>query len=835
MDMKLRRNDKSTAHLQRRELRFECLEYRRLLSVNQSDTIDLSPSDLLHEATAEFGSTKDGAYSKFSTSLVRSLAEFHSLEASKTEQPSSANAALLQVEDSLVAVDLFSSTDSASLMNDLSDLGIQEMTSFERVVSARIPWEVLPAVAKLDSVQFASAVVEPIANVGLTTSQADVALNADDARATFGVDGTGITIGVLSDSFDSLNGYATDISTGDLPAGVNVLSDIGNGSDEGRAMAQLIFDVAPGADLAFHTAFAGVADFAQGIIDLANAGSDVIVDDVIYFAEPMFQDGIIAQAIETVVASGVSYFSSAGNNGRDSYESAFVDSGTELTIGGQSQGVLHDFDPGAGVDFRQSLTIPTGASVSLSFQWDQPYFSAGGAGAASDYDIYLVADNSIVASSIDNNIGGDPVEILSFENDGQFGTSQFDLLISRFSGPDAGVLKYVRFDSGNISVDEYDTASPTSYGHANAAGAQSVGAAFFGQTPEFGQDPALLESFSSAGGIPILFDSTGNPLAVPDVRANPAIVAPDGTNTTFFGFDIGSDPDSFPNFFGTSAAAPHAAAVAALVLEADPSLTPSELYGLMQSTAADMGAPGFDFETGFGLIDAFDAVAAASFDLGDTDQDGDIDADDIDFLFANLGSSLPQFDIDQDGGNADNDDVTELVEVILGTVFGDANLDGKVDGVDFSALSENIFGPGGWADGNFNGDSIIDFLDFSFLSENFGFDNGSLTAASQTVANLASVEFGKGPGTVVTSGINSHSRSVNNVTLVYPERAEPERNLDRSNKVVLQLVERTLPRKTHRAHTASPLEAAVLADDSSSSQQAAIDAVLEGQNWVVFK
>ncbi len=80
------------------------------------------------------------------------------------------------------------------------------------------------------------------------------------------------------------------------------------GTDEGRAMLQIVHDVAPGASLAFNTAFLGTANFAQGIVNLANSGSKVIVDDVIYFAEPMFQDGIIAQAVDTVKGNGVAYF-----------------------------------------------------------------------------------------------------------------------------------------------------------------------------------------------------------------------------------------------------------------------------------------------------------------------------------------------------------------------------------------------------------------------------------------------------------------------------------------------------------------------------------------------
>lgn len=178
---------------------------------------------------------------------------------------------------------------------------------------------------------------------GLTTSQGDVALNSDDARIEFGVDGSGITVGVLSDSFGAEENdsgtptettVAEDIASGDLPSeGVTVLQDgspFSPDGDEGRAMLQIIHDVAPGATLAFHTAGGGQGNFANGILALRNtADADVIVDDIIYFAEPIFQDGIIAQAVDTVVADGAVYLSSAGNNGDDAFFDVYRDSGID--------------------------------------------------------------------------------------------------------------------------------------------------------------------------------------------------------------------------------------------------------------------------------------------------------------------------------------------------------------------------------------------------------------------------------------------------------------------------------------------------------------------------
>ncbi len=528
---------------------------------------------------------------------------------------------LMRVQNDHVLIDAAASGDANTLLDDLVGLGLQSAAVFGRMVSGWLPVDAIAEAAALASLQFARPSYQPVTNVGATTSQGDAAMRADIARSTFGVDGSGVTIGILSDSYDIGPGSAaSDIASGDLPGPgnpngfttpVNVLSDR-SGSDEGRAMAQLIHDVAPGAELAFHTAFNGQADFASGILELQSvAGAEVIVDDVIYFAEPMFQDGIIAQAIDTVVANGSSYFSSAGNNGRDSWEGGFTPSGVF-----QSGTELHDFDPGPDVDTLQSITVSPFSTVRLSFQWDSPFFSvSGGAGSPNDLDVFIFdsTGSSLVASTTTNNIGGDAVEVFSFNNN--TGSSLLNIAIGLDGGPAPGLMKWVSFDT--ITVNEYATNSATAYGHANAAGASAVGAAEYSDTPAFGVSPPVIESFSSAGGIPILFDTAGNP--VNDLRAKPNITAPDGTNTTFFGFD--SDSDGFPNFFGTSAAAPHAAAVAGLMLELTPMATPAEIYDALESTAIDMDDPatpgfdvGFDSGTGHGLVDAPAALALIEAD-----------------------------------------------------------------------------------------------------------------------------------------------------------------------------------------------------------------------------
>lgn len=517
----------------------------------------------------------------------------------------------IRVADGFVLVDTAASEDASALQADLKRIGMVKPEIYGRMVSGRLPIVSIDALESLDSLRLARPAYA-MTHAGTVTSQGDAAVNADEARLLFGIDGTGITIGTLSDSYDCLGGAAGDVTANDLPAGVLVQDDIDDCSgaiDEGRAMMQLIHDLAPGSSQAFHSAFnGGQAGFAQGIIDLANAGSDVIVDDVIYFAEPMFQDGIVAQAVDTVVGQGVPYFSSAGNSGRNSYQSEFRPSGQEPL--GAGQGEAHDFDPGPGPDIYQNVTVPAGRTLLVTLQWDSPFFSVSGApGSPNDIDIFLVDEppTTVLAQSISDNVGGDAVEVLSYTNP-EGGSTSFNILVQRFSGDAPGLIKYVIFRGGTI--EEFDTNSSTVYGHANAAGAVAVGAAAYFDTPEFGQSPPLLESFSSAGPTPILFDTAGNPVSIS--RQKPEITCVDGTNTTFFGSDV--EPDGFPNFFGTSAAAPHAAAIAGLMLNLESALTPAEILDALEASAIDMGVPGVDDDSGAGFCQADQAVAAVAND-----------------------------------------------------------------------------------------------------------------------------------------------------------------------------------------------------------------------------
>jgi hypothetical protein len=670
---------------------------------------------------AILNTVKNGPYAKIGPWLGNLYEEYKEAagkgvgaKAFKTRNP------LLRVSNGSIGIDAYAA-DAAAFTNSLKALGATKVRALGPLVSAQVPVTALGQIAELASLRSARPVLA-MTNVGLppkAVSQGDVSLNGPAARADFGVDGTGITVGTLSDTFACnppsfqpgapTSTFDEDVSNDELPIATTIL-DNGPcpGTDEGRAMAQLIHDVAPGASIKFHTAFNSEEDFAEGIIRLANAGADVIVDDVRYFAEPFFSDGMIAQAVDIVVGRGVPYYSSAGNSARESYESGFrpfdilVNAGKNLNGGKAVVRRFHNFGTAQAPSILQPVFLAPTAEAGftiVSFQWDQPHLTATtyarikagqsqslAVGATSDLDLVFfdykghvvplcppgVSRGITCQFTGDRNIGGDAVDISALFYSGPPKVAQlFYVGIILNAGPNPNVVKYTWSDSlGTFGLLQFDTQSGTSYGHSNAAGNQAIGAASWyvtqpfstsglvppndKQTPKINLSPcapACLNDFSSAGGIPIYLDKFGNRLATPEVRKVPSVTGPDGGNTSFFFSDSSYDDDDgdginspfstfisgldqpgdeYPNFFGTSASAPHVAAVAALMLDLDSTLTVARIRQVLQQTARpiskrftsarptitnaipNIGGDGYSFDAGFGLVDAWAALEAVS-------------------------------------------------------------------------------------------------------------------------------------------------------------------------------------------------------------------------------
>jgi hypothetical protein len=584
------------------------------------------------------------------------------------------------------------------------------------VIEAFVGLNDIVALAKTPGVSSVILAVRPLLDVGATTAQGVVQHRVNTIAQT----GAGITIGVMSDSFDTspstTDGYLADQLTGDLPGPSNiagrslpvvVLDDsISGGTDEGRAMAQIVHDMAPGARLGFATASTGQVSFANNIRSLAGLPSgtrtvpgfaaNVIVDDLYYSDSPMFGTSIVGRAVNEVAGLGISYFSSAGN--RASQQGYFADARIVTPSAGQAAnstlnfsnvpaalyaGGFHNFRTDGSTDIAQNIV----GGGTISFQWDDPFdvtppsfnptpiASASGSALSATTPVSVIVPNlaagtqyritvaaaagsnldAVVqiitpsgATVINQDTGTDEeiyffapesgnytinVRAFSATTTGAFNLNAFvasgvqrvttdynllfftaagayipastlaannlasnqplevgalpagvsQMVIARANIPLAPVLatklRYVM--STGRPTEYFDYQTPITFGHNHEPGA--ISAAAVGPFP-----PYLPEDYSSPGPTYILFDADANRLAQPIVRQKPDIAAATNVNTTFFGSDSTRDPDTFPNFGGTSAAAPSAAGIAALVLESrggPGSVTQPQMRAILQSTA----------------------------------------------------------------------------------------------------------------------------------------------------------------------------------------------------------------------------------------------------------
>ncbi len=462
---------------------------------------------------------------------------------------------------------------------------------------------------------------------GSVHSEGDTQLQAAAARSAFGVDGTGVKVGIISDSFNVAAGAATswsgDVATGDLPGPgspcgfttpVQDLLDAapGGGADEGRAMAQVVHDLAPGAELGFESArtAAPLPDLVGG---LRSWGANVIVDDMIWFDEPFFQEGPDELAANNAAAAGIPYFSAAGNESV-TVSGNNVGSWEAPTFGGapcppafdSEYSDCMDFNPGSDTSNTQAITLGPGGEFILDMQWNEPWY-----GVQTDLDVVLLDSptGSALAGSADTNTGPHgsqhPFEIFKYTNAADSAKTVYLAIGKRGTAGGTPRVKYVLCDAWNITGVQFATPSggvPTIFGHNGASGIMSIGAVPYNGTG--------VERFSSDGPVthyfgPVTGPTPAAPLSIPDVLTKPDAAATDGAATTFFGGPY----DDVWRFYGTSEAAPHAAAIAALQLNADPTATVDQIYTAQKSTAVPLGGFGSD-AAGAGLLNAFGAVGA---------------------------------------------------------------------------------------------------------------------------------------------------------------------------------------------------------------------------------
>ncbi|WP_228370692.1 S8 family peptidase [Candidatus Korobacter versatilis] len=453
----------------------------------------------------------------------------------------------------------------------------------------------------------------------MPTTEGDITHQADKARL-LGIDGTGLKIGVMSDGVTSL---ADSQALGALGPVTVLPGQVGQG-DEGTAMLEIVHTLAPGATLYFATAFTSIESFADNIRALRAAGCDIIVDDVSYYVETPFQDGqadsvvsdtdggVVIQAVNDVTADGAWYFSSAANEGNMDWGISGTWEG-DFKDGGAADGVLTGYG-----NVHLFGTVPYDSNLDYgqiaTLFWADPL-----GGSTNDYDFFLVSEDGTTIWDASLNIQDgtqDPYEALfDYLNPG-------DRLVVVKAPTASNVFMHIGTWPGVL---EQATMGAT-VGHNGGRNTFSVAA-----TPACGaiasgypsgpcnkafDATSLVEPYSSDGPRHIFFNADSTPITAGDLTSTGGTVlnkvdftAADGVSVTGVG--------GFPNpFYGTSAAAPHAAAIAALVKSAKPDISAADLTTALTSTAIDIMGSGYDNSSGAGIIMALPAVNAAGLTTG---------------------------------------------------------------------------------------------------------------------------------------------------------------------------------------------------------------------------
>ena len=453
------------------------------------------------------------------------------------------------------------------------DVDIELADEESGIIQAWIPYNKIDEIAQINFVKRITPPSYATPRVGSETTEGDTILRADELRA-LGFGGSGVKVGVISDGVDN---RAAAQGTNDLPA-ITIQTFAGSG-DEGTAMLEIVHDLAPGAQLGF----CGLPtltslEMIRCVNDLAGVfGADIMVDDLGFFGEPFFEDGPVAQAVADAVDSGVLYASAAGNSAQKHYQGDFV--GTFVLGLGVPE---HNFGNAAGGSSDPTLdfiVFPGQSAVVL--QWNDPF---GGSG--NDYDLLILdeTETNIVSSSQNiQNGDDDPFEGIGISNPG-LQAVRFKIVVTKINGADRFLKIFLLRSAG---LEEFIISEGSVIGHPAVPGVLATGAI---DASDPGND--TIEFFSSQGPVEIFFPAR-------ETRQKPDVTAVDGVSVTGAG--------GFPSpFFGTSAAAPHVAGVAALLMGGF--TTASEVIDALKNSAVDLGNPGVDNTFGAGRIDAFAAA-----------------------------------------------------------------------------------------------------------------------------------------------------------------------------------------------------------------------------------
>lgn len=510
-------------------------------------------------------------------SLDNHLQTMTSLKQFRSNSPAAGAAA--QLASAEVYVYVFMNNGAATSVVDEFAVGEVSRSENFGLAVAWIPLKDLEKLAENESVRLIRSVQPPVTYTGSVNSEGDGHTESDIVRSLYNSDGSGMTIGVLSDGVDN---RASAQASNDLPpdgAALNVL-DNSVGGDEGTAILEILHDLAPGANMVFHTAGNNTVEFNSALDDLVAAGCNIIMDDIGWITQPFFEHGFVASHFETVLAANnILYFSSAGNAGQSHYQSDY----SPIAI----DNVQHNFGNIKNQGFYLYVQMAIGGNARVILEWNDEFGAS-----ANDYDMgfWSFTDAAYVQVSTATQDGTqDPLEFINY-NATNLALQDFAVIVEPFNNPAVRTLEVYIYTAGNAAnyINNIDS-SDAIFGHAAVDDAIAMAAVNAADLQAGSEDVA---GYSSQGPVTHSFP-------VAQTINKPDLTSVDGVSVTGAG--------GFPSpFFGTSAAAPHASAVAALIWGQLPGSTNVEIRDMMFNAAEDFGDPGFDFTYGFGFTNTRD-------------------------------------------------------------------------------------------------------------------------------------------------------------------------------------------------------------------------------------
>lgn len=415
----------------------------------------------------------------------------------------------------------------------------------------------LPEVAQVRPPVFA----QPLQGFGATLSEGVQLVGAVPFHVA-GARGQDVTVAIIDTGFA---GY--DSAEIPVEATYSFRADGTMGSDShGTAVAEIVADMAPGADIVLIAVDTAMST-ETAVNFVANRGFDVANMSIGLVGGPYNGTHPLSEAVTRARDLGTLMVVAAGNEAGRHYQGEWRDSDRDN---------FHEFAAG---DESCNVMLPAGTYVAY-LSW----FETAGETTSRDYDLVLYdqADNEVARSGFGQNGDDPPADVLAATITT---AGQYSLRIEYVSGPADHPDRFQLF-SPDIDIEATHRVPASSLTiPAEAEGAYTVGAVRGTSVddPNFGLLPInTLEPFSSQGPV------VGHP-----ERIKPDLVAPDAVTTAVAGY---------APFFGTSAAAPHVAGAAALLISEDQFRTADEVETVFRMQALQLGDPVPNNQFGFGRL-----------------------------------------------------------------------------------------------------------------------------------------------------------------------------------------------------------------------------------------